>query len=72
MTGFPLESSNKKDLDIIINRLDSMRYDASGNTLTLINKVLSLRKIDWGMADGENISTRKANEPSDENNLNYE
>lgn len=50
-----------------------MKNNVNGNTLSLINKVLLLRKVDWGMAEGENISTEKANESVGENiNLNYE
>lgn len=44
-----------------------MKSNVNGNTLSLINKVLLLRKVDWGMAEDENIPAERTNEPVDQN-----
>lgn len=71
LTGYSLESSNKNDLDVILYRLGAIKNGENGingTTLNLINRILVLRNIDWGMAATE----QKDEHVEDNIDANYE
>lgn len=71
LTGYSLEGSNKNDLDVIMHRLGSIKNGENGinsSTLNLINSILVLRNVDWGMADTE----QKDEHVEDNIDANYE